>query len=162
MEDDDPPPTPAVPTIRHSDGSVRTGETIAGPLPLPLKGGRVEQCCLDNALTLTLEVSARSWSLRIETPFVLVPPAESSERFESSENAPPSAWGPAADVLLHNTIVDANVASDGTLELGFADGYRLHVSPSDQWEAWQFIGPSQEVIVCGPGGGLARWRAPAR
>ena len=152
---------PARPTIRDSEGKVRVGKEVAGPLALPITGGRVEQCGVDTALSLMLEVSERWWSLRLEGSFVLAPPPASSGRFEFGENEPPSAWAPALDILLHNSVTAGNVATDGTLELTFADGYRLDVPPSRQWEAWQLNGPEGELFVGGPGGQVARWPAQA-
>src|SRR5581483_1867407 len=39
------------PMTLDGSGPARVGETIAGPTPLPLVGGRIEQCLLDTALT---------------------------------------------------------------------------------------------------------------
>jgi hypothetical protein len=98
-------------------------------LQLPIETGRIEQCCLDNAFTLLVGVSAQWWNLRIEGSFALVSEAQPLMSFKD-EKAPPSSWGPAVDVLLHNTVTEAHVASGGTLSLVFADGYRLDVPPS--------------------------------
>jgi hypothetical protein len=147
------------PTIRDSE-TARVGETVEGPLQLPIETGRVEQCCLDNAFTLLVEVSAQWWNLRIEGSFALVSEAQPLMSFKD-EKAPPSSWGPAVDVLLHNTVTEAHVASGGTLSLVFADGYRLDVPPSPQWEAWQLSGPQEQFIVCGPDGQLSRWPVQA-
>jgi hypothetical protein len=146
------------PFIRDAQGSRRQGETIDGPLSVPIGSGRVEQCRLDNAFSLAIEASGEWWLLRIEVPFVVASPEGTSERFGSDGR--PSAWGPAADVLLHNTVADASVTAAGVLRLAFADGTRLDIEPTQQWEAWQLEGPAERLIVCGPGGQLSRW--PAR
>lgn len=147
----------ARPFIRNAQGNTRPGETIKGPLSLPLGSGRVEQCCLDTAFSVAIEVSGEWWLLRIESPFALASPDGTSERFDSDEK--PSAWGPAVDVLLHNTVADASVTGQGVLGLTFADGSHLEVETRQQWEAWQLEGPREQLVVCGPGGELSRWPA---
>ena len=145
------------PFIRDARGNTRDGEAIKGPLSLPLGLGRVEQCCLDNAFSLAIEVSGEWWLLRIEGPFIVALREGKSQQFDS--DGKPSAWGPAVDVLLHNGIAHASVTTEGVLGLAFADGNRLEVGPSEQWEAWQLEGPREQLIVCGPGGALSRWPA---
>jgi len=157
---EDPDGDPARPTIRASDGNVRTGGTVAGPLVLSLEGERVERCCIDHALTLIFDGS-EPWTLRLEGPFVLVSPAPSPGPVDFGGNAPPSAYAPALDILLHNSVTAANLMAVGTLELMFADSYRLVVPPSAQWEAWQLNGPRGELVVSGPGGQVSRWPAQA-
>lgn len=145
------------PFIRDAEGKTRQGETIDGPLSVPLGSGRVEQCRLDRAFSLAIDTSGDWWVLRIEAPFVVAAPEGSSERFDSDGR--PSAWGPAADLLLHNTVSDASVTAEGVLRLTFTDGTCLEIEPSQQWEAWQIEGPDERLIVCGPGGQLSRWPA---
>ena len=106
------------PSIGDARGNVRHGEPVEGPLSLPLASGRVEQCRLDNAFSLAIEVCGDWWLLRIEGPFVLASPQGTSERFDSEER--PSAWAPAIDVLLHNTVAHGSVNTEGVL--GFALG----------------------------------------
>lgn len=150
----------ARPTIRDSDNNVRIGETVAGPLELSIAGGRVEQCCVDNALSLKLDVSGRWWILRLEGAFALAS-SVAVEPIQFAEDARASAWAPALDALLQSSITAAHVATDGSLELIFANGCRLDVPVSQQWESWQLSGPEDELIVCGPGGQLSRWPAQA-
>ncbi len=144
----------AQPELHDSGGNVRVGQTVAGPLGLPLAGARVDQCCLDHAFSLTFDLSGRSWVLRIEGNFEIVQAGGATQQFGE---APPSAWGPAVDALLHQTVCDAGVAADGTLRFGFEGGYTVVVAPDIQHEAWQISGPEGELIVSGPGGGLAMW-----
>lgn len=144
------------PSLRDAAGSVRIGETVAGPLRLPLDGARVDQCGLDRALTLTLEKSSRHWTLRLEGGFRLVVGEDSPEQFGSDDD-PPSAYGPAVDQLDQATIAEASVMADGTLKMSFEDGLALEIAPHFQWEAWTLNGPAGELIVCGPGGQLSRW-----
>ena len=165
MSDKEPPPrgadarlrgAPTQPELRDSEGNVRAGQTVAGPVQLPLEGASVDQCCLDYAFTLKLGKSEQSWALRIEGDFDLAQPGGSTQRFSE---APPSGWGPAVDALLRETISDASVTRDGTLHLRFAGGCCVEVPPTHQWESWQLNGPGGELIVCGPGGALSRWPA---
>jgi hypothetical protein len=142
------------PELRDSEGNIRVGQIVAGPVQLPLEGAHVDQFHLDRALTVTLDTSGRSWALRIEGDFDLAQPGGSTERFG---RAPPSSWRPAVDVLLHQAISDASIARDGTLHLRFVGGCRIEVPPTCQWEAWQLNGPNGELIVCGPGGRLSKW-----
>lgn len=104
---------------------------MAGPLVLSIEDGRVERCCIDHALMLIFGGS-EPWTLRLEASFVLVPPAPSPGALDFGQNAPPSAYAPALDIVLHNSVTAAEVATDGTLELMFADSYRLEAPPSAQ------------------------------
>ena len=150
---------PVGPEIRDAECNVRIGETVAGPLDLPLAGARVDQCALDYAFTLGLDQAGLLWTVRIEGAFDLPARAGSTQRFESGDGAPPSSWGPAVDALLHDTVAAAGVKGDGILELLFVGGWRVEVPPSQQWESWQIDGPTGDVIVGGPGGELSRWPA---
>ena len=141
------------PVIRDSSGT-RVGEFVRGPLQLPIVGGRVEQCRLDNAFGLAFDVADRWWNLRLEGPFAL---SSADLQFEFSDDAPPSHWGIAVDATLHATVVDADVSSDGVLTLLFSNSVRLEARPSERWEAWQLSGPDDELVVCGPEGQLSRW-----
>lgn len=62
--------------IRDSAGTVRTRETVAGPLVLSIEDGRVERCCIDHTLTLIFGGS-EPWTFQLQASFVLVPPAPS-------------------------------------------------------------------------------------
>jgi hypothetical protein len=150
---------PKAPYIVSSDGSVRLGETVAGPLSVPLGGARVVQCQFDHAFSLVLDEDepGRSWVVRVGAPFSV---ADTDGRMTSFvDDAAPSAWGPAVDALLHATVVDARVAANGTLTLQFREGPQLNAPPLTQWEAWQITGPDGVLVVCAPGGGISRWPA---
>ena len=143
------------PFIRDSQGNVRRGETIEGPLSLPVSSGRVDQCCLDYAFSLGIDASGEWWVLRIEGTFAVASPAAAAERFEPAGK--PGECGPAVDAVLHKTLADGSVTAEGLLTLTFADGTELEVQPSQQWEAWTLNGPREQLIVCGPGGQLSKW-----
>jgi len=147
----------AKPKIHDAAGAVRVGETVAGPLELPLADARVTQVRSDHAFSLVLdeEPPGRQWIVRVEGPFSLADGEHRTATF--GENARPSAWGEAIDALLHATLVTGSVAPDGTLTLSFDRGQRMEVLPQEQWEAWQVTGPGEVLVVCGPGGQLSRW-----
>lgn len=145
--------------VYNSEGIVSVGETISGPLPVPLAGARVVQCRLDHALTLVLDEDqpGRGWTIRLGAGFSLV--ASDGSRRSFDDDAPPSAWAPAVDVLLHAEVADAEAMADGTLIVRVHDGSKLEAPPIPEYEAWQIDGPEGLFAVCGPGGQLSRWRA---
>ena len=148
---------PAGPRIMSADG-VRVGESIGGPLGLPLAKATVTQCRVDHAFSLLLDevdAVARVWTVRIEGPFSLTNGDQHTTVFDGE--APPSAWGPAIDALLHETLLDATVTEAGTLSLRFETGYRLEATALHQYDAWQVSGPGGFLAVCEPGGRVSRW-----
>jgi hypothetical protein len=144
--------------VYNSEGLVSVGETVSGPLAVPLAGARVVQCQLDHAFSLVLDEDqpGRHWTVRIEAPFSLSRSGGPSRRF--GDDAPPSAWAPAVDALLHGEIDDAEATADGTLMVRLRDGSELEAPPIAQYEAWQINGPEGIFAVCGPGRQLSRWR----
>jgi hypothetical protein len=127
-------------------------------LQLPIETGRIEQCCLDNAFTLLVGVSAQWWNLRIEGSFTLISRDATTHELRRREGSA-QLVGPAVDALLHNTVTEAHVASGGTLSLVFADGYRLDVPPSPNDVAAQRTAGA--IHRCGPDGQLSTWPVQA-
>jgi len=148
---------PVGPRIISADG-VRVGEPIRGPFGLPLAKATVTQCRVDHAFSLLLDevdAVARVWTVRIEGPFSIENGGKHKTVFDCE--APPSAWGPAIDALLHATLLDATVAEYGALSLRFETGDRLEATALPQYEAWQVSGPGGFLAVCEPGGRVSRW-----
>jgi len=144
------------------NGSERIGETLSGPIEVPLPLARVTQCRVDHAFSLVLveeHAPTRSWVIRIGAPFSLHDPAGGVESFV--DDAPPSQWAPAIDALLHELVATARALADGTLSLRLGGGGAVHAPPLPYYESWQITGPKPEefVLVCAPGGSLARWPA---
>jgi hypothetical protein len=153
----EPSKQPVRPTMISADG-VRVGESIAGPLDLPLAKAAVTQCRVDRGFTLVLDeldAVGRVWTVRIDGPFRLADADKHRTAFD--DDARPSAWGPAIDAVLDATLIDAIVAADGGLSLRFDTGHQLGVPPQRAYEAWQVTGPDGFLAVCEPGGGVSRW-----
>lgn len=155
MSDSEEAPRP--PYIRHADGSVRQGRSAPGPFEFDLKGGRVDQCALDYALTLTITASLGLWTVRIEGEFEFTPHGSDAQRFESLSDYRPSSVAPVIDWVLHKTIESASAGDDGTLSVVVDDAGSLVVPPHPAFEAWQINGPDQSLVVCAPGGRLSIW-----
>lgn len=64
-------------------------------------------------------------------------------------------------LLVTRTIEAATVDHAGGLRVNFTDGSQLCVDADDAYEAWTVSRPDGRLIVCLPGGDLARW-GPAR
>jgi len=141
--------------LRRADECWRDGLRSVG---VPLAGARVIQCRLDHAFSLVLDEDqpGRMWTVRIGAPFSLSQSGGPSLLFR--DNAPPSAWAPAVDALLHADIADAEAAADGTLIVRLRNSSKLEAPPIARYEAWEIHGPEGIFAVCGPGGQLSRWR----
>ncbi|MBI9113676.1 DUF6188 family protein [Sanguibacter suaedae] len=93
--------------------------------------------------------------LRVETPFTVVP-AGSDRPVEIDPEEPEEHWSVVTG-LLHQRVVHAAVGPQGVLSLLFARGDRMECPPHSQHEAWTFTSQTGELVVCTPGGDLARW-----
>ncbi len=119
---------------------------------LRLSGKVVSRFCVDKAFSLEiLEKGARTvirigGRMSIEHGGVVVT--------LSGEN-PTEAT--KASILLGKTIGKATGRKDGSLDVGFADGYRLTVPVDLDYEAWELRGSGGFLVVSRPGGGLAIW-----
>jgi hypothetical protein len=86
----------------------------------------------------------------VEQPFVFV----------DSEGRPHDArsdWAAAVGSLataVGQSVTEATVAPDGTLDVAFSDGRSFSCHPHPDYEAWQVVGGTPAfLIVCVPGGG---------
>ena len=120
---------------------------------LPLVGLTVSQLQIDYAFALVLAGSpGGSFSCQVECPFVLVRPGRGEERIEPA--ADPAGLGPALAVLRRD-VTRATAARSGELEIVLSEEMTLRVPPSDDYEAWNVVGPHGLRVVCMPGGELA-------
>jgi hypothetical protein len=125
---------------------------------LPIAGRSVIRCCIDDALSIELSDAAGSEAtIQIAGPFDL-DRASASWRLNPQGNA--MALAPALD-LLGLTVDHAEAFKDGTLEVTFRDGSRVHAAPDPDYEAWEFAGDSGARAVALPGGDVAIWRSAA-
>lgn len=130
------------------------GETVTGPIELPLSGGQISQCCLDYAFTLALSMDHGFWTIRIENDFKIKLPSGEQHDFPAlggGDSASPSTFGPAVDLLLHAEVAASAARQDGSLTLSTASRIELEVRPHEQWESWLMRGPAGEEVKCVPG-----------
>lgn len=65
-------------------------------------------------------------------------------------------------LMLFNVGVDGiAIHRNGELTVQFANGDRLDVRPSDQYEAWQIACENEFLIVCQPGGAVSIFQESA-
>lgn len=122
-----------------------------------IERGRVDACVIDFALTLqiALDPGAGSWSLRIESDFELTSPGGPVEVIQMHQGSTPGDVNRPINDLLHRVVNSARVDADGMLAVSFDKETSLKVPVCDPYEAWQLVGPGNETIVSGPGGGLS-------
>ena len=114
------------------------------------------QLCFDYALTFLFEDGL---GVRIEQAFVLHRAGDKDLLMD-----PESDHESLAPVLRlrRATVTSGLVFDDGRLELTFAEGRRLSVPPSKQYEAWQLNGPDGVHGVSVGAGALVTWGLGAR
>jgi hypothetical protein len=122
-------------------------------LMAPLAGRAVTRCFVDHAFGIECWDGEREAAIRIEGNFVYK--ANGAEYRLSPEQ--PTALGPVLS-MLHKIVQSARVYKDGCLEVNFADGSSLSVTPDPEYEAWEMVGSGGLRAVCGPGGSLSLWR----
>jgi hypothetical protein len=120
---------------------------------LSLIGAVVDTCCFDHAVVLRLINDGSAWELRIETPFALTA-AQGTEHLVLPGEA---SHLETVLTILRTTIEGAAAFKDGHLELQLSNGTVLHAPPDEGFEAWTLSGPDGLLLVCLPGGELARW-----
>jgi hypothetical protein len=122
---------------------------------LPVAGQPVAQLCVDYAITLRLQNDV---VVRIEQPFVMVT-GSGAERLIVPEG---DADRLAPDLTLARaTIAEGAAFDDGHLELSLADGGRLSVPSTEDYEPWELVGPEGLRVVSVPGGELSVWQPGA-
>jgi len=126
---------------------------------LPIAGTVISQCRVDYAFTLILDGEDGSFEIRIEQPFTLAA-ADGDAQLSVDPAAGAAAMAPAITVVHH--VIDSAVAFNlGDLTVTLADRRTLRVSRSDQYEAWQLVGPLGLRVVSAPGGELSIWHPRA-
>ena len=126
-----------------------------GRWQLPLDKCSVTQCCVDYGVTLRLDHPAGHFELRIEQALDFVAADGAASTLDPEED--PTGLGPLL-ACTRTTVAAATAFHDGRLEISFADGSRVSVSASDDYEAWELAGPSGLRMVSTPGGDLTVWQ----
>jgi len=132
--------------------NTRLNETEEG-WALALNEARLGYLHVDFRLGLDIADASGTVNLTIETPCRLS--TESCETILSPDD-PPSV---APILALFNADVGKMfVQRTGHLAVEFANGYRLNVSPNDEYEAWQIACKNEFLMVCAPGGMVTVFR----
>ena len=131
-------------------GLVRAGDAWR----LPLAELRIVQCRVDYAVTFVFDSPDGSYDLRVEADFSFVS-ADGVEVVLRPETDP-TGLGPVL-ACARTSVVDALAFDDGRLTASFADGSRLVVDGSREYEAWMLSGPAKLLVVSTAGGALALW-----
>jgi hypothetical protein len=129
-----------------------------GRWQLPLDTCPVTQCCIDYGITLRLDHPAGHFELRIEQALDFVGADGAALTLDPEED--PTGLGPLL-ACTRTTVTAATAFHDGRLEMSFADGSRLSVSASGDYEAWELAGPLGLRMVSTPGGILTVWQGDA-
>ncbi|MGH9077073.1 MAG: DUF6188 family protein [Acidimicrobiales bacterium] len=123
---------------------------------LRLADQEVTRCSVDFALTLVVGAAGNSLYLTMEQPFWFRPDEHSEEERFAPETEP-ERLGPVL-LLLHRSVDEIVAQKDGLLVLRFAPSGAMTVPPSEEFEAWNIVGPDGLRIVAMPGGQLAVWK----
>lgn len=119
---------------------------------LPVAGQRVAQLCFDFAVTPRL---GNDVTVRIEQPFVI---AADGAEWRMVPDGEPDRLAPVLR-LAGATIAEGLAFDDGHLELTFAEGTRVSVPSTEDYEPWEVVGPQGMRVVSVPGGELSVWRS---
>jgi Family of unknown function (DUF6188) len=133
--------------------SIRFTE-INGRWQLPLGSCAVTQCCVDYGVTLRLDQPAGHFELRIEQALDFVAADGAASSLDPEED--PTGLAPLL-ACTRTTATAKTAFQDGRLEMSFADGSRISVSASDDYEAWELAGPSGLRMVSTPGRHVTIW-----
>ena len=123
---------------------------------LRMSDTKVTRCSIDYALTLVLGAGDTAVYVTIEQPFWFLPEGGGSETGFVPETAP-EALGPVLSVL-HRSVEEIIAHRNGLLEVRVRGGGALRVPASDEFEAWNVVGPDGMRFVAMPGGDLAVWK----
>jgi len=119
---------------------------------LRLNGKIVTRCYIDAAFSLEFWEKGFRTVIRIGGRMSI---AQGGLHLELSASKPTEAA--QASVLWGKTVAKATGRKDGSLDVDFADGYRLTVPVDPDYEAWELRGNGGFLVVSRPGGGLAIW-----
>lgn len=118
---------------------------------LPLVGGRVSRCAVDEAFRLEIS-AASSLTLVVEEAFT-VTEGQIVRQFSPADRR---QLGDAL-TLYGKEIAAARANKGGALEVRFADGAVLLVPPNPDYEAWELHGSDGLSMIGGPSGDVAVW-----
>lgn len=76
----------------------------------------------------------------------------------SPEDDEPELFQPMSG-LVGQIVAESAIDDAGNLTLVFGNGVTLIAQPDSSYEAWTLTGPNGLMVVCMPGGELARWTA---
>jgi hypothetical protein len=126
--------------------------TEDGELSLPVEGLPVARCVVDHAFSLEVFRDSDVVTLRIEGPFTI---AENGMQHILDPNEPANLG--RAIALVRAVVRRARASAEGRLYIVFDDGREVIVEPSEDFEAWELIGPKNAKAVCSAGGGVSTW-----
>lgn len=115
-----------------------------------LEGLRVQRICLDHAASLYFDDGTE---LRIEAPYRVSSLA--GERLIDPSDRVGSVDPVVA--LMDERVLGAAVGDTGVLSLHFSGGSTLTSEPDPEFEAWVLTSATGQLLVCMPGGSIARW-----
>lgn len=125
---------------------------------LPVTGLPIVHCRVDHALTIRFDSPDGSYDLRIENDFTFAPAGAAEVVLRPEED--PTGLGPVL-ACARTSAEEVLAFDDGRLTASFADGSRLVVDSSQDYEAWNLSGPDRMLVVATPGGDLAIWTGEA-
>lgn len=116
----------------------------------------VTRCSVDYAFTLVVGSGDGALYVTIEQPFWFR--AENGGReARFVPEGEPEALGPVLSVL-HRAVEEVVAHRNGLLEVLLRGGGALRAPASEEFEAWNVVGPGGMRFVALPGGNLAVWR----
>jgi hypothetical protein len=128
--------------------------TKNGELSLPVEGLSVARCTIDHAFSLEAFRDDDIVTLRIEGPFTVT---ANGVKHTLDPNEPTNLG--LALALVRAVVRRARASAEGRLSVVFDDGREVTVEPSEDFEAWELVGPKGAKAVCSAGGGVYTWGA---
>lgn len=116
----------------------------------------VTRCSVDYAVTLVVGSGAGAFYVTIEQPFWFRAHDAGSEAWFIPEREP-EKLGPVLS-LLHRPVEQIVARRDGELELWLGGRAVLSAPATEEFEAWNIVGPDGMRFVAMPGGDLAVWK----
>jgi hypothetical protein len=126
--------------------------TENGELLLPVEGLSIARCVVDHAFSLEAFRDNDVVTLRIEGPFIVT---ENGVKHALDPNEPANL-GPAI-ALVRAVVKRSRASAEGRLVVVFDDGREVTIEASEDFEAWEVIGPQGAKVVCSAGGGVSTW-----
>ena len=118
---------------------------------LPKVGSsHVTRCFLDGAAfgLVACNDNYESFEIRIETHFSYEFPGGRQGQADPADDA---ALRPLVE-FRNKVVNDVRISREGQLDLDFADGSKIHVSPDPKYESWRVSGPGRILIHGTPSG----------